>query len=168
MKLYINTKKMTFEEDNNLIEHEIVLYISDKEFYGYDLILDLNDDDKFIKDTLEVEYKKDKDGKDTKEIESKRFSVREEETWWSFPLYEIVNGEIVDFDYTQYEYFADTDRRIVLGKKISNLYNVYAELKMHRKTLKTILDHLGIVDEGFEKYNTKVENIIAKNPKTNR
>jgi len=154
---------MTFEEDN--IEHDIVVNIIGEKHLGYDLEIDLPDDDKFIKKTLKTIYKKDKDNKDTDEIEHKIFITREQETWNSFPLYEILDGVIVDFNYTKYGYFADTDRRVALGKKINNLYNVYAELKMYRKTLKTILDHLGIVDESFEKYNTKIENIINKNPK---
>ncbi len=67
MKLYINTKKMTFGEDN--IEHEIILNISDEEFYRYNIVIELPNNDKFIKNTLRIEYKKDKEGKDTKEIE---------------------------------------------------------------------------------------------------
>jgi len=154
---------MTFEEDN--IKHDIVVNIIGEKHIGYDLEIDLPDDDKFIKKALKIIYKKDKDKKDTNEIEYKMFITREQETWNSFPLYEIVNGEIVDFDYIRYAYFANTNRRVALGKKISNLYNIYAELKMHRKILKAILDHLEITDEGFEKYNSKVENIISKNPK---
>ena len=163
MKLYINTKTLNFEEDN--IEHEIVLNILDTEFYGYDLILDLPDDDKFIKDTLRIQYKKDKDGKDTDEIEDKQFIVREQKTWNSFPLYEVINNGIVDFDYTNYAYFADTDRRMALAQKVNALYNPPSEAKIIRKTLKKILDHLGIKDDKFEKYNNKVESIIKKIPK---
>jgi len=165
MKLYINTKKMTFDEENNLIEHEIVFRIMDTEFYGYDKLIKLSGDDKFLKDTLKITYKKDKKNNDTEEINYKQFKIREEDTWWSFPLYEIIDDKIVSFDYTKYQYFANTDRRVILGKKICNLYNIPSELKILRKTLKTILDHLGITDEGFEKYNMKVEAIINKNPK---
>jgi len=163
MKLYINTKTLNFDEDN--IEHEIVLNILDTEFYGYDKIIDLKDDDKFIKDTLKTKHKKDKDGKDTDEIEDKQFIVREQKTWNSFPLYEVVNDEIVKFDYKDYAYFAGTDRRMALAQKVNELYNPPSEAKIVRKTLKKILDHLGIEDESFEKYNTKVEKIIKKNPK---
>ena len=60
---------MTFDEDN--IEREIVLNISDNEFYGYDYIID----------------------------KPAEFAIREKDTWNSFPLYEIINGEIVGFDY---------------------------------------------------------------------
>ena len=90
MKIYINTKKITFEEDN--IEHDIVLSVSDNEFLGYDYMIDLPDDDEFIKNTFRIEYKKDKEGKDTDEIESKEFIIREQETWNSFPLYEIIDA----------------------------------------------------------------------------
>ena len=165
MKLYINTKNLSFEEENNLIEHEIILNILDTEFYGYDLILDLPDDDKFIKDTLKTKHKKDKDDKDTDEIENKQFMVREQKTWNSFPLYEVIDNEIIKFNYEDYAYFAGTDRRMVLAQKINNLYNLPSEAKILRKTLKKILDHLGIKDDKFEKYNTKVEKIIEKNPK---
>jgi len=102
MKLYINTKLMIFDEDN--IEHEIILNISDEKFYGYDKLIELSDDDKFIKDTLKTEYKKDEKGKKTKEIEHKQFMVREQKTWNSFPLYEIIDDKIVDFDYSKYAY----------------------------------------------------------------
>ena len=163
MKLYINTKIMAFNEDN--IEHEIILNIQDEEFYGYDKIIELSDDDKFISDTLRIQYKKDKDGKDTGEIEDKQFIVREQQTWNSFPLYEVVNNEIVKFDYKDYAYFADTDRRMALAQKVNALYNPPSEAKIIRKTLKKILDHLGIKDDKFEKYNNKIESIIKKIPK---
>ena len=91
--------------------------------------------------------------------------MREQKTWNSFPLYEVINNGIVDFDYNNYAYFAGTDRRMVLAQKINNLYNLPSEAKILRKTLKKILDHLGIKDDKFEKYNTKVEKIIEKNPK---
>jgi len=160
MKLYISTKKITLD-----IEHEIVLMVSDKEFYGYDILIELPDKDKFIKKTLDIKYKKDKDDKETKEIESKEFKVREQITWHSFPLYEIIDGKIVDFDYTKYQYFINTDRREALSDKINSMYNLSSVIKIQRKTLKKILDHLGIEDEGFEKYNTKIEQIIIHNPK---
>jgi len=162
IKLFLNTKKMNFDEENNEIEHEIILAISDLEFYGYDLIIDLKDDDKFIEDTLKIKYKKDKEGKDI--IEDKQFKVRAD-GWDAFPLYEIVDDKIVRFDYTKYAYFANTVRRMALAFKINDLYNPPSEAKIQRQTLKTILDNLGIVDEGFEKYNTKIEELINKNPK---
>lgn len=164
MKLFINTKKITFGEDN--IEHEIILRIDDVEFYGYDIQIELPDNDKFIKDTLKIIYKKDKNEKDTKEVDHKEFIVREQQTWNSFPLYEIVDGEIVSFDYTQYQYFADTDRRIALAFKITDLYNPPSEAKILRKTFKYIMDTLNIeYPDFFKKFNNKIEAIINKNPK---
>lgn len=163
MKLYINTKKMTFDEENNLIEHEIILAVSDIEFYGYDLIIDLKDNDKFIKDTLKIKYEKDREGKDV--IEDRQFKVRAD-GWNNFPLYEIVNVEIIDFDYTKYDYFANTVRRISLAFKIGDLYNPSSEAKILRKTFKYIMDTLNIsYPDFFKKYNDKVEAIINRNPK---
>jgi len=164
MKLYIDTKLMTFEEDN--VEHEIILKVSDEEFYGYDVKLELPDDDKFIKDTLKIFYKTDKEGKDTEEIDHKEFMIREQQTWNSFPIYEIVDGNIVKFDYTRYQYFADTDRRLTLVFKINDLYNPPSEAKVLRKTLKHIMDTLDIeYPDFFKKYNDKIEEVINKNPK---
>lgn len=163
MRLYINTKVMTFDEEGNLIKHEIILAVSDIEFYGYDLIIDSKDDDKFIKDAWKIKYEKNKEGKDV--IKGKQFKVRAD-SWNSFPLYEIVDGEIVSFDYTKYQYFADTDRRIALAFKINDLYNPPAETKILRKTFKYIMDTLDIeYPDYFEKYNDKIETIINKNPK---
>lgn len=162
MKLYLNIKKMTFDEEDNLIEHEIIFSVNDIEFYGYDLIIDLKDNDKFIKDTLKIEYGKDKEGKDF--IENKQFKVRAD-GWNSFPLYEIVNGKIISFDYTKYVYFANTDRRIALAFKINELYNPPSEAKIIRKTLKFILSELKLDYPEFLLYNKKVEGIINKNPK---
>jgi len=162
MKLYIEIKKMTFEDG---IEHNIVNRVSDKEFDCYDEIINLSDDDKFIKDTFKAIYKRDKNNKDTEEIEDMHFVTKEQSSWWSFPLYEIVDGEIVDFDYTKYEYFQNTKRRNALTDKINSVYNPNTELKTLRKTLKKILDHLGIEDESFKKYNNKIEQIIIHNPK---
>lgn len=150
--------------DDN-IEHNIINSISIEEPLVYDEIIELLDDDKFIKDTLKIKYKKDKDEKDTDEIEDMYFVIKEQSSWWNFPLYELVDGVIIDFDYTKYEYFTNTERRNSLTEKINSIYNPNTELKILRKTMKTILDHLGIVDEGFEKYNDKVEAIINKNPK---
>ena len=165
MKLFISTKEMTFNEEDNLIKHEIILCVRDMEFYGYDKLIELPDDDKFIKDTLKIKYKKDKDDKDTEEIDYKQFIIREDKTWWSFPEYEIIDGNIIPFKWGDYSYFVDTDRRMALASKINELYNQPSEFKILRKTIKTILDHLGIIDESFEKYNTKVEDTIEKNPK---
>jgi len=164
MKLYIDTKKMNFTED--AIEHEIVLKISDRKFYGYDIRFELSNDDKFIKDTLKIFYKKGKKGKDIKKIDHKEFIIREQETWYSFPLYEIIDGKIVKFDYKKYQFFADTDRRMALAFKINNLYNPPAEAKMLRKTLKYIMGNLDIpYPDYFKKYNDKIEELINKNPK---
>jgi len=143
MKLYINTKKIILKEDN--IEHELILKAKEEEFLGYDLIID-----------TEI----------VKQIDD-RYIVREEKTWWSFPLYEIIDNKIVDFDYTQYKYFVDTNRRMTLAKKIGKVYNPASENKIMRKTLKKILDHLELEDNSFEKYNRKVSDIIEKNPKDN-
>lgn len=164
MRLYLSIKKMTFEEDS--IEHNIINGMLDKEFIGYDETVKLPDDDKFIKDTLRIIYKKDKDGKETNEIEHKVFDIREKKTWNGFPLYELKDGKIIPFDYTQYSYFSRTNRRMVLGEKISNLYNIFAEMKIQRKTLKYIMDTLDIkYPDFFKKYNNKIENLINKNPK---
>jgi len=164
MELYLKISKMNFEED--AIEHNIIRGISDNEFFGYDEMIDLDGNDQFIKNTLKIFYKKDEKGKDTKEIDHKAFIVREQKTWWNFPLYEFKDGKIIPFDYNQYAYFFNTNRRMALAGKINQLYNPSSEAKLHRKTLKTILDYLGITDEGFQKYNTKVEAIIKNNPKT--
>jgi len=142
MKLYISTKRMIFEEDN--IEHEIVLQIRDVEFFGYDRIID--------SDILS----KNEEG---------TYIVREQETWWSYPVYEIVGNEILKFNYKDHAYFNNTERRMALALKIGNEYNLPSELKILRKTLKKILDYLEIVDEDFEKYNNKIEEVIRKNPK---
>lgn len=163
MKLYVNTKKLSFDEEDNLIEHEIILAVSDLEFYGYDLIIDLKDDDKFIKDTLKIKYEKDEKGKDV--IEDKQFKVRVD-GWNAFPLYEIINEKIVSFDYTKYNYFANTVRRMALAFKINDLYNASSEAKILRKTLKYLMDNLDIsYPDFFKKYNDKLEAIINKNPK---
>jgi len=164
MKLYINLKEMIFEEDN--IEHKIVLSASNKKSKFYDTELTLDDNDKFIGDTLKIIYKKNKDGKDTKEIEKEIFMVREPETWWSFPLYEIIDGKIVDFDYKRYAYFNNTDRRMALAGKINLMYNPPSEAKILRKTLRYIMNILNMeYPEFFKKYNDKIEEIINKNPK---
>jgi len=164
MKLYLSIKKMNFKEDD--IEHSIIDGMLDKEFLGYDEIVELPDDDKFIKDTLRIIYKKDKEDKDTDEIEGRVFDIREKKTWCGFPLYELKNGEIVPFDYTRYAYFASTKRRVILGEKISNLYNIFSESKIQRKTLSYIMDNLQIpYPDYFKKYNDKIEAIINKNPK---
>jgi len=158
MKLYLDTKKLTFNEENNKIEHEILMSVFEENFIGCDYIMNLPDNDSFIKDTFRIN----KIGKDNKEI--RQFKVRAD-GWNSFPLYEVVNDEIVKFNYEDYAYFADTDRRMALAQKVNALYNPPSEAKIVRKTLKKILDHLGIEDESFEKYNNKVETIIKNNPK---
>ena len=46
------------------------------------------------------------------------------------------------------------------------MYNLYAENKIHRKTLKYIMDKLNLeYPDFFDKYNKKIDNIIKKNPK---
>ena len=165
MKLYIELKEMTFDDG---IEYKIINGISDKEFPCYDVVIDIPNDDKFIKDTMQLAHKRDDRGKETDEIESRWFITKEQETWYNYPLYQLKDNEIIPFDYTRYKYFTDTERRIAIAEKIGHVYNLPSEAKLHRKTLKTILDHLEIVDEKFEKYNTKVESIIEKNPKSDK
>ena len=164
MKLYLLTKKMTFKEDN--IEHEIILGIKDEKFYGYDCLINLPDDDKFIKNTLKIIHKKDKEGKDIEEIESKIFIIREQKTWNSFPLYQLKGGEIIPFDWKNYQYFQNTGRRMFLAFKINELYNLSSEFKILRKTLKYIMDELKLnYPNEFSIMDEKIEEIIKKNPK---
>ncbi len=164
MKLYLEVTKMNFEEDD--IEHNIIRRMDDKGFLTYDEMVELPDNDKFIKGILRVTYKKDKNDKDTDEIEGKIFLIREQESWWSFPLYEFKDGKIIKFDYTKYAYFANTDRRNKLAQKINGLYNPPSEAKILRKTFKYIMDNLNIeYPDFFKKYDDKIEEIINKNPK---
>jgi len=163
MKLYLSIKKMIFEEDD--IEHNIINGMLDKEYLGYDEIIELSDDNKFIKDTLKIIYKKDDKGKDTEEIERNVFDIREKNTWWGFPLYELKDGKIISFDCSRYAYFSNTDRRNMLAQKINQLYNPSSEKKILRKTLKFILKELKLDCPDFLLYNEKVEEIIEKNPK---
>jgi len=136
MKLYLKITKMNFEED--AIEHNIIRGISDKEFLGYDEIVESPD----------------------------KIDIKERNTWWSFPLYEFKDGEIIPFDYTKYAYFHDTDRRNMLAGRINQIYNPPSELKILRKTIKYLMDELNIsIPDFFQKYNDKVEAIINKNPK---
>ena len=144
MLVYLEIREMTFEDS---IEHKILLRASKEDFPSCD-------------EAIETQYK-------LEETEDgKHFITREQETWFSFPLYELKNGKIKDFDYTKYEYFNNSVRREILVEKISDLYHPSSEAKILRKTLKKILDHLGIEDESFNKYNNKVEAIINKNPKS--
>ena len=117
MILYLETKLMTLEDG----DHEIILRADDKEFFGYDRIIN--------NDIL---------SKNEEDI----YIVKEQETWWSFPLYEFKNDEIIPFDYTKYNYFVNTDRRMALAEKINILYNAPSELKILRETLKYIMDEL--------------------------
>ena len=144
MLVYLEIRNMTFEEDN--IEHQIILRASKENFNGYDKAIETK---RKLEETEDGEH----------------FVTREQKTWFSFPLYELKNDEIKDFYYTKYQYFADSDRREMLVGRISDLYHPSSEAKIIRNTLKTILDHLGITDEKFEKYDTKVEAIIKNNPK---
>lgn len=159
MKLYLDTKKMTFKEENNEIEHELIISIVEKPFIGCDEFISLSANDKFIKDTFSVE----KIGED----KIRQFAITAD-GWFSFPLYEFKDNKIVPFDHTKYQYFTNTDRRVSLAFKINESYNQSSEAKILRKTIKKILDNLGIIDEKFEKYNTRVEKIIEKNPKNNK
>lgn len=135
--IYLQTKSMTFDENNK--KHEIILDISDKETFGYDYCLD-----------IEWDF-------DTK--------IRAD-GWDGFPLFEYKNGKISSFDYTKYVYFTNTKRRMGIADKINNLYNPPSELKILRKTLKYIMDTLGIeYPDFFKKYNDKIEEIINKKSK---
>ena len=141
MKLYLETKSMTLEDR----KHEIILKASDKEFLGYDRTVNSN-------------------------ILSKNeygiYIVREQKTWWSFPLYEFKDDKIALFNYAKYNYFANTDRRMALSLKISELYNHSSEFKILRKTFKYIMDTLKIpYPDFFRKYNDKIESLINKIPK---
>ena len=137
--MYIQLKTLTFEDG----DHEVVLNASDEFFLAQDIEIDC----------------------DIIEKRNDKYIVREQKTWDSFPIYEFLNGKIIDFDYTQYSYFADIERRKTLSRKIQKQYNPYSENKIIRKTLKKILDHLGLEDESFSNYNNKVEKIIKKIPK---
>ena len=146
MLVYLEIRNMTFKEETDSINHKIITRASKEKFDGFD-------------EVIETERKL------TETEDGIHFITREQNTWFSFPLYELKDGEIIDFDYTKYQYFADSDRREMLVGKISDLYNAPSEAKILRKTLKKILDHLGIEDEDFLKYNNKVETIIKNNPK---
>jgi len=164
MKLYIGLKEMTFDDG---IEYKIINEISVKEFPCYDIAIDIADDDKFIQDTMQIEYKKDKDGNETDEIKLIWFVTKEQETWYNFPLYQIKDGKIKDFDYTKHQYFANAKRREAITTKIGRAYNSPTETKILRKTLKYIMDTLEIpYPDFFKKYNDKVEGLITKNPKS--
>ena len=140
MKLYVETKLMTLEDG----EHEFILRVSEEEFLGYDRI---------IKNNV---LSKNKEG---------NYIVREQKSWWSFPLYEIKENKIFDSDYTKYDYFKNTDRRNRLANKIKELYNPSSEAKILRKTIKFILDESNLEYPEFEKYNQKVYNIVNRFPK---
>lgn len=135
--IYLQTKKMTFDEEDNLIEHEIILDISDVDNYS-DYSLDIEWD----------------------------FNTKvKDDSWYSFPLFEYKDNRIIPFDYTKYIYFANTDRRIALASKINELFNPSAEIKIIRQTLKFILDKLKLDYPEFLLYNNKVEELINKIPK---
>ena len=137
--MYLQTKDLTFEDG----EHEVILRAASEEFLGYDIEIETNI----------IKRKNDK------------YIVREQETWDSLPIYEIKNGMVVKLDFTKYEYFTGIKRRKAVSEKIRKQYNPPAENKIMRKTLKKILDHLGLEDESFSNYNNKVEKIIKKIPK---
>jgi len=164
MKLYLSIRKMNFEEDDN--EHNIIDGMLDKEYPGYDEMIEIPDNDKFIEDTLKIIYKKDSDGKDTEEIDRRTFFVKEQKTWWNFPLYELKDNKIKLFDYTKYSYFVNTDRRMMLASKINRLYGPPSEMKILRKTLKYIMDNLKLnYLKEFSIMDKKIEEIIKKNLK---
>jgi len=139
--MYIQTKTLTLEN----IEHEVVLKASDTSFLAYDV-------------EIETDIIEKKDGK---------YIVREQETWDSLPIYEIVDGNVMNFNPYDYVYFTKMKRRKALSGKIRKQYNLSAEIKTMRKTLNKILKHIELKDESFDKYNKKVENIIEKIPKNN-
>jgi len=140
MKLYVSTKTLTLEDG----DHELILFAHNKKFDGYD----------FLVESKEIK------------VEDNKFIVREQDTWDSFPLYEVINGELVDFDYSNYEYFTNAQRRNRIARKINKQFNRPAEAKIVRKTLKYIMDTLDIeYPDFFRKYNKKVEDIINRNPK---
>ena len=140
MKLYVSTKTLTLEDG----DHEIVLSALDKQYIGYNYMVD---SDKVIK-------------------KDKKFLVREQNTWDSFPLYEIIDNKLVDLDYTKYSYFIGTKRRRQIAKKIMQQFNPSAEAKILRTTLKCIMDTLNIeYPDSFIRYNNKIEEIINKNLK---
>ena len=144
MKLYIETKFMDFEDG----EHELILRVNEEDFLGYDKIIE--------SDILS----KNKEGK---------YIVREQKSWWSFPLFELKNGKIIDFNYTKYAYFQNTERRNMLAFKISELYNISGELKVLRKTINYMLKELKLyIPDDYDKMNTKIKEIIKKNPKENK
>lgn len=169
MKIYLDLKPMTFEEENNEIEHQIINGAREDEYYGYDKVIDLPEDDSFIKKTRHIIYKRNIITGKNEGIDYIQYVTKEQKTWWNFPLYELKNGEIIDFDYSQYDYFSNTERRVTLGNKITKQYNIPSELKILRKAIEQIIGHLDIKNsknfEAFNKYNQKVENIIKKYPK---
>ena len=140
MQLYIETKLMTLEDG----EHELILRAEEEEFFGYDKIINSNvlskEEDKYI--------------------------VREKNSWWGFPLYEIKNNKIINFDYSKYSYFLNTERRNKLAFKIKELYNPASEFKILRKTLVYILNELNLnYPDEFSIMNKKINEIIERNPK---
>ena len=144
MKLYIETKFMDFEDG----EHELILRVSEEEFLGYDKIIE--------SDILSKN-------------EEEKYIVREQKSWWSFPLYEIKDKKITDFDYTKYAYFQNTERRNMLASKIDELYNISGELKILRETINYMLKELKLdIPDNYDKMNKKIEEVIKKNPKGNK
>ena len=144
MKLYIEIKFMDFEDG----EHELILRVSEEEFLGYDKIIE--------SDILS----KNEEGK---------YIVREQKSWWSFPLFELKNSKIIPFDYTKYSYFQNTERRNMLAFKISELYNMPSELKIFREIINYILKELKLdIPDDYDKMNKKIEEVIKKNPKENK
>lgn len=172
MKIYLELKPMTFEEENNEIEHYLIFGAREEEFYGYDEILELPESHWFITKARKEVYRKNMLTGKNEGLEYVQYIVKEQGSWFNFPLYELKAGEIIEFDFTAYSYFSNTDRRIMLGRKVSRQYNVSAELKILRKTIEQVIEHLSIKDssnlQSFKKYNNRIENIIKKYPKRSK
>ena len=139
--MYIQLKTLTLEDG----DHEVVLNASDEFFLAHDIEIDC----------------------DIIKKRNDKYIVREQETWDSLPIYEIVDGNVMNFNPYDYVYFTKMKRRKALSGKIRKQYNLSAEIKTMRKTLNKILKHIELKDESFDKYNKKVENIIEKIPKNN-
>jgi hypothetical protein len=169
MKIYLELKPMTFEEENNEIEHCLIFGAREEYFYGYDEILELPENHWFIKKARKEVYRKNILTGKNEGIDYIQYVTKEQKSWYNYPLYELKNGEIIEFDFTEYQYFSNTDRRIMLGRKVSRQYNISAELKILREAIKNIAEQTGIKNnkelELFNKYNNRVENIINKFPK---
>jgi hypothetical protein len=169
MKIYLEIKPMTFEEENNEIEHQLIFGAKEEDFYGYDEVIDLPENHWFVKKARKEVYRKNIITGKNEGIDYIQYITKEQDSWFNYPLYEFKNGEIIEFDYTGYEYFGNTDRRVMLGRKISKQYNISAELKILRKAIKGIAEQTGLKDseklKAFNKYDNRIEDITNKFPK---